>query len=157
MRKIQEVSFANAQCTTEEFAHRVMKKIVSDDDYDLNSFNNQNLESDSSCKDISWEYEPLEEVEEEVQESLEMKEAYETIDLSSLMELTYTPIADSYVTFQHSSLSYILYELEPRKKFLYQCYHSKTSLVNFMRQTFLYRVKPKDLHNQDSYVVMHDI
>ena len=34
---------------------------------------------------------------EKVQESLEVKEAYETIDLSSSIELTYTPVIDSYV------------------------------------------------------------
>ena len=88
---------------------------------------------------------------------LEVKEAYETFDLSSSIELTYTPITDSYVPFQHSLLSYILYEIEPRKKFLYQHYYSKTSLVDFTHQTFPYQVKPKDFHNQDPYVVMYDI
>ena len=57
-----------------------MKEIVFDDD--LNGFNNQDLEDDSSCKDLSWEYEPLE----EVQESLEVKESYEAIDSSSSIE-----------------------------------------------------------------------
>ena len=56
-----------------------MKEIVFDNYYDLNGFNNQDLEGDSSCKNLSWEYDPLK----EVQESLEMKEAYETIDLCS--------------------------------------------------------------------------
>ena len=41
MRKIQEKSFTNAQCTVEESTHRVMKEIVFDDDYDLNGFKNQ--------------------------------------------------------------------------------------------------------------------
>ena len=141
----------------EESTYEVIKEMVFDDDYDLNGCNNQNLEGDSSCKYRSWEYEPLEEVEEEVQESLEVKEAYEIIDLSSSIELTYTPITDSYVPFQYLLLSNILYELEPRKKFLYQHYHFKTSLVDFTCQTFLYRVKSKDFHNQDPYVVMHVI
>ena len=155
MRKVQEESFANAQRMVEESTHQVMKEIMFDDDYDLNSFNNQNLEGDSSCKDISWEYEPK--VEEEVQESLEVKEAYEIIDLRSSIELTCTPITNSYVPLQYLSSSYILYELKPRKKFLYQRYHSKTSLVNFTCHTFLYRVKHKDFHNQDPCVVMRDI
>ena len=63
MRKIQEESFANAQRMAEESTHRVMKDMVFNDDYDLNDFNNQNWEGDSRCKDLSWEYEPLEEVE----------------------------------------------------------------------------------------------
>ena len=92
----------------------------------LNSFNNQNLEGDSSCKDLSWEYEHLEEVEDEVQESLEVK---------------HTPITNSYVPFQHSSSSYFLFELKPRKKCLYQHHHSKQSLVDFTCQTFPYLVK----------------
>ena len=98
----------------------MMKEIVFDDDYDLNGFDNKNLEDDSSCKNLSWEYDPLE----EVQESLEEEEAFEAIDLSSLIELTYILLTDSCVPFQHSSSSYILYELEPRKKFLYQRHHS---------------------------------
>ena len=154
MRQIQEESFANVQRMVEESTHRVMKEIVFDDDYGLNDFNNQDLEDDSSCKNLSWEYEPFEK---EVQGSLEVKEAYEAIDSSSSIELTNTPITDSYVPFQHSSSSYILYKLEPRKKFLYQHYHFKTSLVDFMCQTFPYRVKHKDFNNQDLYAVMHDI
>ena len=188
MRKVQKESFATAQCITKESTHQVMKDMVFDDDYDLNSFNNQDLEADSSCKNLSWEYEPLEEGEphyeekepfkvglgqtltklgaylftpdshllnqeisiqnhefyedqilskvlyrqveseeyfevwleeflfnEKVQESLDVKEAYENIDLSSSIELTYTQVIDSYVPLQHSSSPYILYELEPRK------------------------------------------
>ena len=111
---------------TEKSIHQVMNEIVFDDDNDFNGFNNQDLEDVSSCKNLSWEYEPLCK---EVQESLEVKEAYETINLSSSIELTYKPIIDSYVLFQHSSSSYILYALEPRKKFLYQHYHSKLCLV----------------------------
>ena len=52
MRQIQEESFANAQRMAEESTHRVMKEIVFDDDYDLNGFNNQDLEGDSSCKNL---------------------------------------------------------------------------------------------------------
>ena len=94
---------------------------------------------------------------EEIQESLEVEEAYETIDLSSSIEFTYTLIIDSYIPSQHSSSSYILYKLKPKKKFLYQYHHSKLSLVDFTCQKFPYRVKPKDFHNQDPYVVMNDI
>ena len=95
--------------------------------------------------------------EKEVQVSLEMEETYETINLSSSIELAYTPVIKSYVPFQHSSSSYILYELELRKKFLYQHHYSKLSLVDFKCQKFSYRVKPKGFHNQEPYVVMHDI
>ena len=63
MTKIREESFATMQRTTEESTHQVIKEMVFDDDYDLNSFNNRDLEGDSSCKNFSWEYEPLEEVE----------------------------------------------------------------------------------------------
>ena len=113
IRKIQKESFANTQCKVEESTHQVMNEIVLDDDYDLNGFDNQNLEGDSSCKNLSWEYEPLE----EVHESLEKEEAYEAIDLSSSIELTYVLVMDSCVPFQHATSSYILYELEPKKKF----------------------------------------
>ena len=81
----------------------MMKEIVFNDDYDLNGFNNQNLEGDSSCKDLSWDYEPLEEVEEEVQESLEVKETYEAIDSSLSIGLTNILVTNSCVPFQHSS------------------------------------------------------
>ena len=109
MRNVQKESFANAQLMAEESTLRVKREIIFGDDHDSNGFNNQNLEGDSSCKDLSWEYEPLEEVEEKVQESLEVKEAYETIDLCLSIELTYIPVMDSSVPFQHSSSSYILY------------------------------------------------
>ena len=66
------------------------------------------------------EYEPLEEVEEEVQESLEVKEACETIDLSSSIELTCTSVINSCIPFQYLSSSYILYEQEPKKEFCIQ-------------------------------------
>ena len=75
MRKIQEESFTNEQRMAEESTHQVMKAIVFDDDYDLNGFDNQNLKGDSSCENLSWEYEPLE----EVQESLEEEKAYEAL------------------------------------------------------------------------------
>ena len=42
--KLQEESLATAQHMAEESTHQVMKEIVFDDDYDLNGFNNQNLE-----------------------------------------------------------------------------------------------------------------
>ena len=204
--------------------------MVFNDDYDLTGFNNQDLEGDSSCKNLSWEYMPLEEVEpcykekepfkvvlgqtltkldshlfitdlhllsqessiqnhefyedqissmvmdshvdskeyfegcleefpfkEKIQESLELEETYETIDLSSSIELSYTLIINSYVSSQHSSSSCILYERESKKKFLYQYHHSKLSLVDFTFQKFSYLVKPKHFHNQDPYVVMYDI
>ena len=49
------------------------------------------------------EYEPFEEIEEEVQESLELKEACETIDLSSSIELICISVIDSCVPFQYPS------------------------------------------------------
>ena len=55
------------------------------------------------------EYEPLEEIEEEVQEFWEVKEVCGTIDLSSSIELTCTLVIDSCVPFPQSS-SYILFE-----------------------------------------------
>ena len=84
-----------------------------------------------------------------------MKKAHETIALCSSIELTYIPVMDSCVTFQYSSSSYILYELELKKKFLYQHHYSKQSLVDFTCRQFPYQVKSKDFHNQDPYVVMH--
>ena len=87
MRQVQEESSTNAQCMVEESTYRVRKEMMFDD-----------------------EYEPLEEVEEEVQESLEVKEACETIDLSSSIELTCTSVIDSCVPFQYPSSSNILYE-----------------------------------------------
>ena len=124
------------------------------DDHNLNGFNNQNLEGDSSRKDLSSKYKPLEEVEKEVQESWEIKEAYEAIDSSSI-ELIYIPIIDSGVPFQHLSSSYILYEVDPKEKFLYQHHPSKQSLVDFTCRQVQYQVNQKDFHNQDPYVVMH--
>ena len=56
------------------------------------------------------EYESLEEVEEEGQESLEVKEACMIINLSSSIKLTSTSVIDSCVPFQYLSSSYILYE-----------------------------------------------
>ena len=53
MKKIQEGSFATAQRMAKESTHQVMKVMVFDDDYDLNGFNNQDLEDDSSCKNLS--------------------------------------------------------------------------------------------------------
>ena len=47
----------------------MIKEMVFDDDYELNSFNNQNLEGNSSCKNLSWEYELLEEVEPHYEEN----------------------------------------------------------------------------------------
>ena len=74
--------------------NQVMKEMVFDDNYDL--------KVDPSYKNLPWKYDPLEEVEpryeeEVLQECLEVKEAYETIDLSLSKELTYTLIIDSYV------------------------------------------------------------
>ena len=61
------------------------------------------------------------------------------------------------VPFQHSSSSYILYELKPKKKFLYQHHPSKQSLVDFTCRKFPYQVKPNEFHNQDPYIVMYVI
>ena len=90
---------------------------------------------------VDDEYEPLKEVEEEVQESLEVKKACETIDLSPSIELTCTSIIDSYVPFQYPSSSYILYEQKPKKEFLYPHHHPKMSFVEVIGQKFSYRVK----------------
>ena len=76
MRQVQGVSFANAQCMMEEYTHQMVKEMVFED-----------------------EYEPLEESEEKVQESWEVKEAYEAIDSSSSIELTCTLVLDSCVPF----------------------------------------------------------
>ena len=95
MRKIQEESFANAQWMAEESTHQVRKEIVFDDYYDLNDFNNQDLKGDSSCKNLSWEYEPME----EVQESLEVKEAYECYSFKLVNRITNIPVTDSCVPF----------------------------------------------------------
>ena len=59
IRQVQEESFATTQYTVES-NHQVVKEIVFDD-----------------------EYKPLEEIEEKVQESWEVNEAYEVIDSSS--------------------------------------------------------------------------
>ena len=82
------------------------------------------------------EYKPLEEVEEEVQESLEVKEAWETIDLSSSIELICILIITYCVPFQYPSSSYILYKQQPKKEFLYQHHHSKQSFVDSKCQRF---------------------
>ena len=74
MRQVQEESFANAQRMVEESTYQVRKEMMFDD-----------------------EFEPLKEVEEELQESLEVKEACVTIDLSSSIELTCTSVIDSCV------------------------------------------------------------
>ena len=121
MRKLQEESFMNAQHMVEESTHQVVKEVVFDD-----------------------KYEPLK----EVQESLEVEEAYEAIDLYSSIKLTYVLVIDSCAPFQYSSSSYILYELEPRKQFFYQHRHSKPSLAKLMCIIFSYQVKPKDFHNK---------
>ena len=76
MRQVQEESSANVQRMVEESTYRIRQEMIFDD-----------------------EYEPLEEVEEEVQESLEVKEACETIDLSSSIELTCTSVINSCVPF----------------------------------------------------------
>ena len=76
MRQVQEESSANEQRMVEESTYQVRKEMMFDD-----------------------EYEPLKEVEEEVQESLEGKEACETIDLSPSIELTCTSVIDSCVPF----------------------------------------------------------
>ena len=76
MSQLQEESFANVQRTVEESTHKVVNEILFDD-----------------------EYEPLEEIEEKVQESWEVEEVYEAIDSSS--------------------------SIEPREKSLYPYHHSK--------------------------------
>ena len=114
-----------------ESTHQVVEQIVFDD-----------------------EYEPLEESEEKVQESWEAKEAYKAIDSSSSIELICTSVIDCCVPFPQS-LSYILYEQEPKKEFLYPHDHSKQSFVVSKCQKFPYRVKLEDYHEQDPYVVMH--
>ena len=76
MKQVQEESSVIAQRMVEESTYRARKEMMFD-----------------------YEYEPLKEVEEEVQESLEMKEACETIDLSSSIELTCTLVIDSCVLF----------------------------------------------------------
>ena len=134
MRQVQEESSANAQHMVEESTYRVRKETMFDD-----------------------EYEPLKEVEEEVQESFEVEEAYKAIDLSSSIELTCTLVINSCVPFQYPSLSYILYEQEPKKENLYLHHHSKASFVDFMCRKFPYQVKLEDYHDQDPYVVMHVI
>ena len=134
MRQVKEESFANAQRMVEESTYQVRKEMMFED-----------------------EYEPLEEVEEEVQESLEVKEACETINLSSSIKLTCTLLIDSCVPFQYPLPFYILYEQEPKKEFLYQHHDSKTSFVDFMCQKFPYQVQIEDYHNQDLYVVIHVI
>ena len=132
MRQVHEESFATAQCTVES-TYQVVKEIVFD-----------------------YEYEPLEEIEEKVQESCEVKEAYETIDSSSSIELIYTSVIDACVPFPQSS-SYILFELEPREMSLHPNHHSKKSFANFKCQRFPYQVNLEDYHDQDAYVVMHVI
>ena len=133
MRQVQEESFATAQRMVEESTYQVVKGIVFDD-----------------------EYEPLEKSKEKVQESWEVKEAYEAIDSSSSIELIYTLVIDSYVPFPQLS-SYILYEQERRKEFLYLHHHSKTSFVEVRCRKYSYQVKLEDYHDQDPYVVMHVI
>ena len=118
MRQVQEESSANAKRMVEESTYQIRQEMIFDD-----------------------EYKPLEEVEEEVQEPLEVKEACETIDLSSSIELICTLVIYSYVPFQYPSSSYILYKQEPKKEFLYQHHHSKTSLVDFTCQKSPYQVK----------------
>ena len=109
MSQVQEESFANVQHTVEESTHKMVKGMLFDD-----------------------KYETLEEIEEKVQKSLEVEEAYEAIDLSSSIELTYTSVIDSYVPFPQS-LSYILFELEPREKSLYPNLHSKQILLTLTK------------------------
>ena len=92
--------------------------------------------------------------EDDAQESLEDKEAYETIDLSSSVELTYTISNNSYLPLLLPSLYYILYKLEPKMKFLYQAHRVKPSHISLTCQILLYHVKLEDIHNQDPYVVM---
>ena len=81
----QEESFANAQRMTEESTNQVMKEMVFDDDYDLNGLNHQELEGDSSCKNLSWEYEPLEDVESHYEE----KEPFKVVLGQTLTKLDY--------------------------------------------------------------------
>ena len=114
-----------------ESTHQVVKEIVFDD-----------------------EYKPLEEIEEKVQESWEVKEVHEAIDSSLSIELTYTSVIDSYVPFPQSSY-YIVFELKPREKSLYPNHHSKQSFVDSKYQRFSYLVKLEDYHDQDPYVAMH--
>ena len=131
----QERSFATAQCTVEESTYQVVKEIVFDD-----------------------EYEPFEEVEPHYEEKEPFKIVLgQTLGLDSQVESKehFEGCLEEFL-FQEkvhesldSSSSYILYELEPTKKFLYQLHHSRISLVDFMCRTFSYQVMPKDCHDQD--------
>ena len=85
-----------------------------------------------------------------------MKEAYEAIDSSSSIELTYTSMIESRVPFQKSS-SYILFELEPRKKSLHPNHHSKQSFIDSKCQRFPYQANLENYHDKDPYVVMYVI
>ena len=143
MRQVQEESFTNAQHTVEESTHQVVKEMVFDD-----------------------EYEPLEDVEPCYEENERFKVVLgQSFGLDSQVECDkhFNGCLEEFL-FQeevHESLepssSYILYELEPKKHYLYQHHHSNLSLVEVTCQRFPYQVKLKGFHNQDPYVTMHVI
>ena len=79
----------------------MMKEMMFDDDYDLNGFNNQDLEGDSSCKNLSWEYEPLEEVEPRYEE----KEPFKVVLGQTLTKLdSHLFTMDSHLLNQECSI-----------------------------------------------------
>ena len=93
-----------------ESTHQVMKEMMFDDDYDLNGFNNQDLEGDSSCNNLWWEYEPLKEVEPryEVKESLKLFLVKPWWNWT----LTYSPLTHIYWIKKFPSKNHEFYEDE---------------------------------------------
>lgn len=85
--------------------------------------------------------------EEEVREPLEDEEAYEAIELSSLVVLSYTPTADPYFPPTPPSPYYVLYMIEPKEKFSTQAHNqSKRSRVGIMNQILPNHAKIEGVH-----------
>ncbi|EXC31214.1 hypothetical protein L484_005639 [Morus notabilis] len=95
--------------------------------------------------------------EEEVREKLEDEEAYEAIELSSFVILSYTPTTDPYFPPTPPSPYYVLYMIEPKEKFSFQAHHqSKRSRVGTMSRILPNHAKLEGIHNLDPYIVLYD-
>ncbi|EXB88440.1 hypothetical protein L484_012880 [Morus notabilis] len=140
----------------------------SDTDLPINEVSIQNHEfykDQISCMAMDSEVESEEKLEglfedfldeEEVREPLEDEEAYEAIELSSFVILSYTAITDPYFPPTLPSPYYVLYMIGPKEKFSFQAHHqSKRSCVRSMSRILPNHAKLESIHNLDPYIVLY--
>lgn len=87
---------------------------------------------------------------------MEDEEAYEAIDLSSLVVLSYTPTTDPYFPTTLPSPYYVLYKIEPKEKFSSQAHQPKRSYVGTTSQIHPNHAKLEGIVNLDQYIVLYD-